>query len=614
LKTYNYFNLKLLIIVLSTLSLNSISQEISESYLESLPDGVKNDVLKEIRGKKEKEADIYRRASTMTQKQGSMAMDDLDDEDLIDYQDYLDYVAEQKRIRENKVERFGFNIFDSMQSSFMPINEPNIDGSYVLDYGDVLEIQIIGDMSEQEMIDVRRDGSISIEDVGKIYVAGLSLEKASNLIESKIKEAYIGAESYVSIVGLRDIQILVSGDAFNPGIYTVSGNSNALHVLSMAGGIGKDGSYRNIEIIRDGNKVQSIDLYEVFIYGKSSYGRRLRSGDSILIKPAENLVKIEGGIKRPFIYELKENESFEDLISFANGFKDNVDLSYVVLDSLNKGEVVSQSTNIKDLYSVTPKSGDSLFIGQHKFIKVKISGSVKSPGLYTLSENDSLSDLINRSGGYIGNAYPFGGILNNKRSKEMNKFANDQVYENLIKFLATPQLQASQGDKQPDFQYIGFMLQELKKIPVSGRVMAEFDIDEIITNPSKDTSLEDGDEVIIPTKTQQVYVFGEVNSPGTLRYKPGQDFQYYIKNKGGLNNFANDKQLFVVYPNGQTYALKSSALFGFNALSDDVLIYPGSVIYVPRNISISSTQTAAIWAPILSSMAVTLTSLSVLND
>ena len=243
-----------------------------------------------------------------------------------------------------------------------------------------------------------------------------------------------------------------------------------------------------------------------------------------------------------------------------------------------------------------------------------MSGSVKSPGLYTLAQDEKLSNLIERAGGYTATAYPFGGILNNKRTKDLNKFANEQVYQNLIKFLASPQLQAIPGQSGMDYQSIGFMLQELKKSPVSGRVMAEFDLDEIKYSNLKDTTLEDGDEVIIPSLTQQVYVYGEVNSPGTLRYKPGMDFEYYISNKGGLNNFANDEQLFVVYPNGRTYALKTNTLFGFGALSDDVLIYPGSIIYVPRNISISNTQTAAIWAPLLSSLAVTLTSLSVLND
>ena len=583
--------------------------DIDPSYLESLPDGVKNDVLSEIKGKKDKESDIYRRSSSMIKKRDSS--DDTDTD--IEYQDYLDYVSEQKRLRNLNVERFGLNIFDAMQSSFMPVNEPNIDSSYILDYGDVIEVQLIGSEADISITDVKRDGSISVENVGKIFLAGLSLKEASNLISTKIKNTYIGVEVFISIVGLRDIQILVSGNAYNPGIYTVSGNSNALHVLSMAGGLDKNGSYRNISVMRDGKILENIDLYDVFINGNSSYGRRLRSGDSVLINQSKNLVKIEGGINRPFIYELQEGETYEDLINYANGYKDTADLSYIRRESLYNGKIITTNLSVKDLPKISPHSGESIYIGEHKYINVHISGAIKSPGLYKLSDQDTLSNIIKRAGGYLSNSYPFAAEINNKRTKEMNKFANEQVYQNLIKFLASPQVQSS-SEGGMDFQSIGFMLQELKNSPISGRMMAEFDINILESDSSKDTYLEDGDEIFIPSKTQQVYVYGEVNSPGAIRYSPSKGFKYYVDSKGGLNDFANDGQIFVVHPNGQTFALKNSSLFGFNGLSDDVLIYPGSVIYIPRDAAINNTQLAAMWAPILSGLVVSLTSLSVLSD
>jgi protein involved in polysaccharide export with SLBB domain len=593
------------------ISISTYAQDfdIDSSYLESLPDGVRNDVLSEIKGRKDQESDIYRRSSSMIKKRGSS--EDVEDAN-IEYQDYLNYVSEQKRLRNLNVERFGLNIFDAMQSSFMPINEPNIDSSYILDYGDVVEVQLVGSEDDISISDVKRDGSISVENVGKIFLAGLSLKDASNLISTKIQNTYTGVEVFISIVGLRDIQILVSGNAYNPGIYTVSGNSNALHVLSMAGGLDKNGSYRNISVIRDGKILENIDLYDVFIGGKSNYGRRLRSGDSVLVNQTGKLVKIEGGINRPFIYELREGESYEDLINYANGYKDTADFSYIRRESLDNGKIVTTKLSVKDLPKISPHSGDSIYIGEHKYINVHISGAIKSPGLYKLSDQDTLYNIIKRAGGYLPNSYPFAAEINNKRTKEMNKFANEQVYQNLIKFLASPQVQSSSGGM--DFQSIGFMLQELKNSPISGRMMAEFDINILESDSSKDTYLEDGDEIFIPSKTQQVYVFGEVNSPGAIRYSPNKDFRYYVDSKGGLNDFANNGQIFVVHPNGQTFALKNSSLFGFNGLSDDVLIYPGSVIYIPRDSTVNNTQIAAMWAPILSGLVVSLTSLSVLSD
>ena len=134
------------------------SQEISEAYLESLPESVKNDVLKGIDDRDEKEQPVYRRPSSMVEKQDS------------EYAQYKDFIDNKN---ENKIDinvRFGKHIFQSVQSSFMPINEPNLDGSYLLDFGDTLELQLIGQKNQTEQLLVNRDGSINISEIGKICV------------------------------------------------------------------------------------------------------------------------------------------------------------------------------------------------------------------------------------------------------------------------------------------------------------------------------------------------------------------------------------------------------------------------------------------------------------
>ena len=126
----------------------------------------------------------------------------------------------------------------------MPINEPNLDGSYILDFGDVLEIQLIGQNDSIEEYELKRDGTINIPDIGKVSLAGLSLNDASSLIKAKVDKAYIGTQAFITLKNIRDITVLISGNAFNPGIYTLNGNSNMLHAISMAGGVSDIGSYR----------------------------------------------------------------------------------------------------------------------------------------------------------------------------------------------------------------------------------------------------------------------------------------------------------------------------------------------------------------------------------
>ena len=572
---------KIFLSVLLLASAGLHSQELDEAYLASLPENVRADVLDKMAEKKVKDTPVYRRPSTMINKP------------------FIDS------------DRFGAQIFDMMQTSFMPINEPNFDSSYILDFGDTLEIQLIGQKNAIEKLSIKRDGSINIPEIGKISVAGLSLDAVSSLIKDKIANAYIGIEAFVTLVNIRDIQVLITGNAYNPGIYTLNGNSNLLHALSMAGGIDEKGSYRQIELIRDNTVINTIDLYDIFIHGKSGFGQRLRSGDSILIKPSNDLITISGAVKRPGVYELTSDEDYSDLFAYGNGFSPSADIETLRVERMNKEEVEFISvSDVKDLSSILPTAGDRLHVRSYVRKRVSIGGAVKTPGTYTIAKGETLSSLIEKAEGYKDDAYPFGGVLNNDRASAINTEAVDKLYTSFVQKLI------SKGDALFASESLPFILEELKKSTISGRVMAEFDIDVINASPELDTNLEDGDTVIIPTKTQQTYIFGEINTPGATRYKPGQSIQDYLYSSGGVLESADITNIYVVHPNGELNRLKITSRLSFlNNRGDDILIYPGSVIYVPRKVnSRDPAVVASIWAPIVSALALSITSLSVLDN
>ncbi len=573
-------------IFLSTLLIASTglySQELDEAYLESLPDSVRDDVLEKMTDREELDKPVYRRPSTMVDKVVPSGED------------------------KDKAIRFGEIFFNKMQSSFMPINEPNLDGSYVLDFGDTLEIQLIGQKNSIEKLSIKRDGSINIPEIGKISVAGLSLDEVSSLIKAKIANAYIGIEAFVTLVNIRDIQVLLSGSAYNPGIYTLNGNSSVLHAISMAGGIDSFGSYRNISLIRDGEIIDTIDLYDVFIFGKSNFGSRLRSGDSINIHPAGPIIQALSGVKRPSYYELKEGENYSHLIKFANGLLSNVNTGFISIQRMLNGEISLLEVSLPELLSMKAKDLDSLLIQVHQFGSISIEGAVNLPGVYKITEGTSLKEIIKIAGGYKKTAYVFGGVLENKRTAELNQFALDKIYIKTASQLFTSALANPENGVNQKI-----LLEELKKTPVSGRVIAEFDLAMLESYPSLDTLLEDGDSIVIPYVTQQVYIYGEVNNPGTVRYIPGKPAEYYIKNAGGFSYQAEKKQIYAVHPNGVTQSLKAKNPI-FNSKIDSAM-YPGTVIYIPKEYGIEGTARLKVWAPLVSSLAVTLTSLSVLNN
>lgn len=574
-------NIQILSFFIISFSISAQVNELDSDYLESLPDGMKGDVLETMQAKKELEKPIYRKASTAVDKK-------------------------DKSKESDRFYVFGRNFFDTIQSTFMPLNEPNFDDAYILDYGDVLEIQISEQRLNSDKYEIERDGSIQLKEIGKISIAGLSLEQAVKLIQSRVKEVFIGTEAFISLVKVRDIQVVVTGNAFNPGIYSLSGNSNVFYALSMAGGINEDGSYRQIDHIRKNKVIESIDLYSIFIRGYANFTNRLQSGDIILVKPRLNIVNVISGVKRPGLYEMKDSESYSDLISYANGLHSNANLDLIKIQSIEKGNLVSNTfESVEELYKTKIKHNDNLMIHEFKLMNVKLNGAVKFPGNYIIPLNMPLSQLIDQAGGYQNNAYPFGGFLNNVTAMKVSKDAKERTYNMLLRNIIDMQ-------NISDTAGTSMILNELKEANDVGRIIVEFDLDVIKSKPELDTILEHGDEISIPYNTNQVYVYGETNNSGSVRYKPNANLSYYINNIGGLRKTAESKAIFLVQPNGHTKVINLGSKLG-NLISEknDVLIYPGSLIFVPKSTDIkNNTALAAIWAPIVSSFALSAASIA----
>jgi len=574
---------KIFLLTCLVVSAATYSQELDEAYLQSLPESVREDVLSKIEAQEDLDKPVYRRASTFIDK-------DKDIDNIL----------------------FGSDFFDVMQTSFMPINEPNLDSSYVLDFGDVLEIQLIGQKDQIDNYSINRDGSINLPDIGRLNLSGLSLNDASNLIKAKVSSAYIGTEAYISLKNIRDINVLVVGNAYNPGIYTLNGNSNMLHALSMAGGINDIGSYRNINLIRSGKVIDTLDIYEVLVFGKYNFSNGLRSGDSIVVGPREKIVSIESGVMRPAAYEIKSNETFDDLLKYSNGFGKDINLNQLLVKRVSGGKSDVIYLTLDEIRSFEFFNNDSIFIQEYKIDTVSILGSVNNPGIYKLTRGTTLSEAIKKSGGYDSSAYQFGGYLENQKTLEINKISKDRLYD---VFLTNLIINSGATSSMQDSGVMEILLQ-LKNSKSSGRVIAEFDLDIIASDSSKDTILEDGDRIFIPQLTQQVYIQGEVSNSGAIRYASGQNIDYYINKSGGVLLTADLDNIFIIHPNGETENFINKSRLSF-ILEDNnkELIYPGSIIYIPQKTNFAnSLQTASIWAPIISSIALSLTSLSVLNN
>jgi polysaccharide export outer membrane protein len=594
------------------ISLTVSSQDIDESFINSLPKEMQDDILDNIEQKGGVEDPIYRSIQSQT-KLEKKNLEDLKKR----LEEDLEYLESKLAEDEDTIDKrddlilFGSDFFRTYQSTYMPINEPNLSPNYILDFGDIIEIQLVGQDNSTENYALKRDGSISLPDIGKIKLAGLSINDASSIIKTKISSVFIGTEAYITLTNVRDINVMVSGNAFNPGIYTLSGNSNMLHALGVAGGINDYGSYREIDLIRNQKVIETLDMYDVLITGFYNSKITLRPGDIIFVRPVKKIVSVDGAIKMPAKYELNNDQNLSDAIEYANGLTVDADLENVFLDRVLDGKVESLPIrNIKQFNTIPSNDGDKIFIRKHSFRSVNIFGAVLKPGRYLMAEGESINDLIDKSGGYTKNAYPLGAIYENKNALLINKMAKDILYEDFIDNIITVSQKNPTGNY--DLSSVIDLTQNLKNTSPNGRVVIDL-LDETVT---ESLVIRDGDRLTIPEKPGHIYIYGEVSYEGALKYEESKKIDYYLNKSGGLKENADMEAIYVLHPNGDTqrYTLKKS-LFQNNP-DKKFELFPGSVIFIPRAIDNSATTrlAAQAYVSILGNIGIALASLSSINN
>lgn len=599
-------------IILFSSSILLNAQQVDEDFLNSLPKDMQDDILNQVQGAAIVEDPIYRSIESKT-KLEKKNLEDLRDR----LQEDLKYLEEKLTDESDKIDSrddlkiFGSDFFRTYQSTFMPINEPNLSSSYILDFGDVLEIQLVGQKNIIESYQIKRDGTISLPEIGKINLLGLSLSDASSLIKAKINSSFIGTDAFISLTNVRDINVLVSGNAYNPGIYTLGGNTNLLHALAVAGGINENGSYREVNLIRDGKIIEVLDMYDIFITGTYNSNTTLQTGDVIFVKPVKKIISIDGAVKVPAKYELLDNQYLSTVIDYASGLSVDADLDNIFLDRILDGKVQSLPIrNIKQFDNLEANDGDKIFIRKHSFRAVNIEGAVLKPGRYLMSEGESINDLIKKSGGYTQNAYPFGAIYENKAALNINKNVKDILYQEFIENII------SLSQKNPvdnfDMSSIIQLTQTLKNTMPNGRIV----IDLLDDSVGSSMATREGDKLIIPEKPNHVYIYGEVSYEGALQYTINEGVDYYIAQSGGLKGSANLDAIYVLHPNGVTQKSSVKKSLFQNNPSKQLELYPGSVIFIPRGIDNSATNrlAAQAYVSILGNIGIALASLSSINN
>ena len=352
----------------------------------------------------------------------------INDEDNLEIIDELNIESKTENFV-GEIKHFGYDIFSQDPAVFQATSVGIVDPDYLIGPGDEIIVMLWGETQFRQVLSVDREGFVFVSEIGQVFVNGLNL----NLLEAKLFRVF--SQSYaslnpqgrspttfldVSLGNLRPLRIQVLGEVAQPGAYTVSPSATLFSALYYFNGPTTLGSLRDVQLIRGGKKIASIDFYDFLLTGKKPNDQKLQLDDVIFIPSRLKTVTIEGEVKRSGIYELKPEETLNDLIAIAGGLKITAYLDRSQIDRVVSFQDREQlgmdrmyiDVNIKDIintekkFSVQDEDHIKIFsILDLRQNTVDLRGSVIRPGRYDLGESLKLADLISKADGLLGDAY-----------------------------------------------------------------------------------------------------------------------------------------------------------------------------------------------------------------
>lgn len=495
-----------------------------------------------------------------------------------------DQATVQEVIRESESENtvnaseiYGHSLFTNRNLTF----EPNVNiatpTNYKLGPGDEVIINIWGASENTIRQTITPEGSIQVSGLGPVHLNGMTVREANSFLQREFAKIYSGiggqdpsSQIQLTLGNIRSIQINVVGEVAVPGTYTLSAFSSVFHALYRAGGVSQIGSLRNIKVVRNGRTVATIDVYDILMQGKMNDDIRLQEGDVINVDTYKNLVQLEGKVRRPMYYEMKDNESLQTLLNYAGGFTGDAYKKSIRIIRKSGEQYAVQTVNEMDYGTFKMDDGDVVSIDAvlDRFEnRIEVRGAVYRPGIYQLDGTvNTVKALIIKADGLRDDAYTDRVLL-------------DREKDDLTHEMISIDLAALMNGTAPD---IVLQKNDMLYIPSAAELMEE----------------------------QRVTINGEVLNPGTFLYSEGMTVEDLILMAGGLREAAATTKIEIarriknpmsqeetnVLGESYTIDLENGLLKGSNKY---FVLKPFDQVYVRRSPSYREQQNVTIQGEVL---------------
>ncbi|MBR5891626.1 MAG: SLBB domain-containing protein [Bacteroidaceae bacterium] len=462
---------------------------------------------------------------------------------------------------DKKVKIFGHNIFKDKELNFEPNLNISTPANYKLGPGDEVIVDIWGATQSTAKDVISPDGYINVENLGLVYLNGMTIKEADAYLKEQFGQIYEGingeqpsANIKLTLGQIRTIQVRVMGEVENPGTYSLSAFASVFHALYQAGGVNEIGTLRAIKVSRGNSVIMTLDVYDYLLNGKTGDDIRLEDGDVITVDTYNCLVNVEGKVKRPMFYEMKQTETVADLLKYAGGFTRDAYRGDVRIERMGERERQIYTIDDRQQKDFAVRDGDIMTVDSIRDTYenlVEVKGALFRPGKFQCGgEIKTVKDLISKAGGLTPDAFVNRALLNRRLP--------DMTMENL-----------------------------------------SVDVKGIMAGTTADIQLRPNDILFVPSindveETKLLMIYGEVAFPGKYRYAANTTIEDLILLAGGLKDKASTVKIDVARRKRDSEALTSgdtiAQIFTFAINKGlvvsgdrDFVLEPYDAVYVRRS-------------------------------
>lgn len=463
-----------------------------------------------------------------------------------------------------KARIFGEQLF---RGAFATTSGSTFNDSYTINVGDNVQVRMWGAYQYAATMTVDPQGHIFLPNVGPVKIAGVKNGNLQSVVQSAISRIYrsnVGV--YVSLEEAQPVKVFVTGFVNQPGYYGGLAADSVLSYLDRAGGVDPErGSYIDIQILRDGQVVQKINLYDFLIVGRLS-PFSFQDGDVITVAPQKKTFSISGRVQNEYVFEFNVNDlTIADVLAVANPLADATNIS--ITRAAGKAQT-AEYYSLSQARHVPVNNGDTLVVTSDRYagtIAVQVTGAHRGNGALILPYGARLKDVIAQlepsSLANVNNLSIYRKAIINQQKDAIND-ALDRLQQMTLATQSTTREEAQL--RSEDAKLIEQFIAKARQVKPTGRVV-------VVPDSWQDIILEQGDIIHIPEQTSVITVNGQVRSQGALTYNADLTVGDYIAKSGGFDDNADKEQILVMHQNGETSVVNTAYRI---QQGDEIMVLP----------------------------------------